>query len=154
QPVTVRARVSDQTGVANVGVSLGSPIDTPALTATLARVSGDQLDGVYEATLTVPELSGLGSWPASITVSDGPGNHQTLDSAALTQAGLDSALQVNGTSSAPPAGVMAYTSYNPLFGGSGDLYMLASTGGPQRLTNGRHLTAPQLSPDGTRVAAM
>ena len=73
-------------------------------------VSGTPLDGVWQATLTIPELSESGRWTVtSITVPDAAGNELGLNTSQLTTLGFPTTLGVISNPDTTPPTLMGIT---------------------------------------------
>ena len=88
QTVTVMATVTDDiAGTIGVSVQFVSPSGTqrePLNTAFLSRISGDDLNGVYRGTVSIPQFSETGTWKLGfLRLQDAAGNFVTLNAANL-----------------------------------------------------------------------
>ena len=73
-------------------------------------VSGTPLDGVWQATLTIPEFSESGQWTVtSITVPDAAGNELGLNTSQLTTLGFPTTLGVISNPDTTPPTLMGIT---------------------------------------------
>ena len=96
--VTINLHVTDDlSGFANANVTFVSPSgQSQSVSATLT--TGTSLDGDAQATLTLPKASEAGTWSvSSVDAYDADGNHQPLDTAALSALGFPTSLTVSDT---------------------------------------------------------
>jgi hypothetical protein len=89
----------------------GGDVDRPALRAPFSpgmRVSGDELDGVYENVLTVPRFSRAGNWTLQeFDVADAAGNHRQIGLAELRSLGFPTQFTVQGTEDRNPPDIVS-----------------------------------------------
>lgn len=99
--VTARA-TDDHTGVNMVYLNFRSPSGQQRGNATLKRISGGPLDGLWEGTATLPRYSEQGRWTAhDLGLRDGVSNWRYLTLGDLQAAGYPVYLQVGCNK--PPA---------------------------------------------------
>ena len=99
---SVTARVADDlSGVSAVWVDFTSPT-FQYQNAYLPRVSGDEFDGIYAGTVTIPEFSEGGTWKASVSLYDFVGNGAYIDQAALAGLGFPTDLAVTSVQDINP----------------------------------------------------
>ncbi len=108
QAVTLTVTISDaQSGVSAASYELESTGSTQTLVGTLGFVSGDMYDGIYSATVTMPEGSQTGVWSLYLRLTDNVNNSATLSPSELdAQFGAGSAEVTNTATladSTPPA---------------------------------------------------
>lgn len=94
--VTVRVHVGDDiSGSQRPIVEFRSPDGSQEAQAILNRISGTNLDGVYEGVATIHQFAQQGTWKLnSFFVSDEVGNKTILKTAQLEAAGFPVAVQV------------------------------------------------------------
>lgn len=117
--ITVTAEVTDNaSGVQSVYVYFFN--DSTLYQATqgdLTRISGTPLDGIYQGTLTIPEFTPGGTYPAALTSEDNAGNDLSVSSTQLAAAGDPSTLAVED---GPTVTVTAVSpNHGPTGGGTG-----------------------------------
>jgi len=83
QEITATARLTDDlSGFSSASVWFESPSGGQSVGVSLSsndRISGDELDGVYEDTMTLPQYSEPGTWKLDyISLSDSVGNRKRL----------------------------------------------------------------------------
>lgn len=99
QIVRVTARLTDDlSGVSGLFVTFRGPSGTRSLSGSSTRVSGDGLDGIYTATVTVPRYAERGTWHVtSLQLGDRAGNGRSLAEAELVELGLPATFLNTGT---------------------------------------------------------
>lgn len=94
QTVTVTARITDDLSGESYGyVYFYSPSDQYVL-GYFARISGDALDGMYQASVTIPQFRQAGTWQAYVYMYDAAGNSSYLAPSTLQSDGFSSDLTV------------------------------------------------------------
>jgi hypothetical protein len=109
QNVVVSVRATDNnTGVNLIEVRFQSPSGNQFVTAFLngqQRISGDNRDGVYSATVTFPRYSKAGTWSVlEIIAHDAANNYKTINTNEIASLGFAAGLQVisNDEDTTPP----------------------------------------------------
>ena len=117
QNVLFTFRITDDlSGFYSCSFGMRSPSGEQARIGTVwstHRISGDEFDGIYEYTLTFPQLSEGGTWYVDyIVIHDVVGNHLDLDANDLNNMGFISELFITGGEDlAPP--ILALFDFNP-----------------------------------------
>jgi hypothetical protein len=98
--VTVTAQATDAlSGVSSVDMQFNSPGDQVA-SCGMSLVSGNNLNGTYQCTITFPEYSVPGTWTVyDVFVYDNAGNYQGYTASSLQALGFPTQLIVDYTSS-------------------------------------------------------
>lgn len=94
--LTVTARFTDgDTGVTGASLGWMSPAeDSHSYSTHFTRISGDESDGVYRASMSIPRSAAPGHWPLDVQVRDRVGNTRIARRAELERAGLPGYLDV------------------------------------------------------------
>jgi hypothetical protein len=107
---TVTARVTDDlSGTSGISARFFSPTGIQNQTAFMGRISGDELDGVYQGVLSIPEFSEDGVWTASVFVNDFAGNFDTFSAPALSGLGFPFQLTVTSNEDTTPPTIASVT---------------------------------------------
>ena len=109
--ITVRARITDDLaghatkGGGDSSVDFRSPSGQSASASFSwnTRISGDALDGVYKAEITVPAMAERGTWTvATFRLVDAVGNYALIEGRTLAQAGYATTFEQTGAGDAEP----------------------------------------------------
>lgn len=106
--ITVTAQVSDDaTGVTSGWVKFYSPSEKQSALANLQRTSGTNLNGTYQAVVTIPAHSEAGTWTIVGSLQDNASNSVYYSTAQLQTLGFPTTIEVN------PNSVIVAASVNP-----------------------------------------
>lgn len=91
QEVAIFAHIVDEpSGLAEGKVSFRSPSGEVRNTVLLERVGGNAQSGLYKATVLFEQFSEVGSWGATVTLTDNAGNSRELGPEELQELGFPS----------------------------------------------------------------
>jgi Ca2+-binding RTX toxin-like protein len=95
--VIVTARIADASGVSVEDLSItifGPACSCEKASGGFSFVSGSELDGIYEAVITIPQFSAYGTWHIhEIALGDNSNNKSAYSEAALKLAGFTTTFQ-------------------------------------------------------------
>ncbi len=77
-------------------VVVHAPAGNPTFSDSLQLTSGDDLDGTYSASITLPQYSAQGTWTVDLKLVDQSGNQVVLTSSQLGSAGRPNDFQQTG----------------------------------------------------------
>jgi serine protease len=140
--VTIEARITDDmSGVAGVGYTNGTPgvtFKSPSGQMVWAsfgpdsRISGNLQDGVYRATITVPQYSAFGTWTVdSFSLVDMVGNRTSMTASQMDAEGMPTTFQQTGPGDTTPPQLKSFSiTPDPV----------DTSNGPQTITLDAHIT--------------
>ena len=97
QTVTATLQITDDiSGFGSGSVYFGSPSGTQIVFGNISRISGDALNGTYQALVIIPRFSELGTWQVSpfILLKDLANNGDSMSTSELATMGFPTELNV------------------------------------------------------------
>ncbi|HPR65622.1 MAG TPA: SdrD B-like domain-containing protein, partial [Methanothrix sp.] len=113
QEITATAHLTDDlSGFSSASVWFESPSDGQSVGVSLSfndRISGDELDGIYEDEMTLPQYSEPGTWKLDyISLSDSVGNRKRLSQDDAKALGFPTEFEVESLGDAKPPDVLSF----------------------------------------------
>jgi len=110
QDITFTARLTDDlSGVRSSELQFLSPSENQYIGGWINLISGSELDGIYEMTMTVPKYSERGTWKLSfLTIVDNVGNRKWLSKDDLVVLGFPTEFEVTSNEDIQPPNVLSF----------------------------------------------
>jgi len=113
QEITVTTRLTDDlSGFSSATVRFESPSDSQSASVSLSsldRISGDELNGVYEDKMTLPQYSEPGTWKLDyISFRDNVGNRKQLFEDDVAALGFPTEFEVESVGDAEPPDILSF----------------------------------------------
>ena len=106
----------DLSGIEGANARFRSPSESQSISASFSswyRISGTDLDGIYECSVTLPRYSEQGIWTLySVTLSDRVGNRRSLNKADMMNLGFPVEFEVVSKEDTTPADILGFD-FNP-----------------------------------------